>query len=91
MLRKTIQKQSFFHRIRFLTFNTTGMMEKKPVHARKPYTIVWLLVWFMALEKEEMGWEALLPGLDWSLGWTGILIQHVQYSPTLIQVRKPVS
>jgi len=28
---------------------------------------------------------------DWTGVWTGILIQHIQYSPTLIQVRKPVS
>jgi len=30
-------------------------------------------------------------GLESGLDYTGILIQHVQYSPTLIQVHKPVS
>jgi len=29
-------------------------MENKSVYARKPCIIVWLLVWFMAPEQEEM-------------------------------------
>jgi len=47
-------KPFFFHRISFLTFNTTGLQTSVCQKTISKYAIAWLLVWFMMPEQEEM-------------------------------------
>jgi len=71
-----------------VTWKTANQIVHKGFKKIWPSIIGWVSREFHLNFLYDWQREALLPGL---LDWTGILIQHVQYSPTLIHVHKPVS